>query len=122
MNTRKQFGVAIASFQALRHRMADLKMQQELARSMSYYASLKLNAPADERRRALARAKYQLGVAMRVVGQQAVQLHGGIAVTDEYIVSHYFRKLTQLELTFGDTMHQLGEVSQRMQDTAGVFA
>ncbi|MDO8718409.1 MAG: acyl-CoA dehydrogenase family protein [Polaromonas sp.] len=122
MNTRKQFGVAISSFQALRHRVADMKMQLELARSMSYYASLKLNAPAGERRRALARAKYQLGVAMRFVGQQAVQLHGGIAVTDEYIVSHYFRKLTQLEMTFGDTLHHLGEVSARMQDTAGVFA
>ena len=122
MNTRKQFGVVIASFQALRHRIADMKMQLELARSMSYYASLKLNAPADERRRALARAKYQLGVSMRFVGQQAVQLHGGIGVTDEYIVSHYFKKLTQLELTFGDTLHHLGEVSARMQDTAGVFA
>jgi hypothetical protein len=122
MNTRKQFGVVISSFQALRHRVADMKMQLELARSMSYYASLKLNAPAEERRRALARAKYQLGVSMRFVGQQAVQLHGGIGVTDEYIVSHYFKKLTQLEMTFGDTLHHLGEVSSRMQDTAGVFA
>ncbi|MGH8510312.1 MAG: acyl-CoA dehydrogenase family protein, partial [Gammaproteobacteria bacterium] len=122
MNTRKQFGVAISSFQALRHRVADMKMQLELARSMSYYASLKLNAPTEERRRALARAKYQLGVSMRFVGQQAVQLHGGIGVTDEYIVSHYFKKLTQLEMTFGDTLHHLGEVSERMQDTAGVFA
>lgn len=122
LNTRKQFGVTLATFQALRHRMADMKMQLELARSMSYYASLKLNAPAQERRRALARAKYQLGVAMRFVGQNSVQLHGGIGVTDEYIGSHYFKKLTQLELTFGDTLHHLGEVSARMQDTAGVFA
>jgi alkylation response protein AidB-like acyl-CoA dehydrogenase len=122
MNTRKQFGVTLATFQALRHRMADMKMQLELARSMSYYASLKLNAPAEERRRAMARAKYQLGVSMRFVGQNSVQLHGGIGVTDEYIGSHYFKKLTQLELSFGDTLHHLGEVSQRMQDTAGVFA
>ncbi|MDP3759068.1 MAG: acyl-CoA dehydrogenase family protein [Ramlibacter sp.] len=122
MNTRKQFGVAIATFQALRHRVADMKMQLELARSMSYYASLKLNAPADERRRAMARAKYQLGVAMRFIGQNSVQLHGGIGVTDEYIGAHYFKKLTQLELSFGDTLHHLGEVSERMQDTAGVFA
>ncbi len=122
MNTRKQFGVAISSFQALRHRAADMKMQLELARSMSYYAALKLNAPADERRAALARAKYQLGTSMRFVGQQAVQLHGGIGVTDEYIVSHYFKKLTQLEMTFGDSLHHLGEVSNRMKDTAGVFA
>ena len=122
MNQRKQFGVVIASFQALRHRVADMKMQLELARSMSYYASLKLGAPAPERRAAMARAKVQLGQSMRFVGQQAVQLHGGIGVTDEYIVSHYFKKLTQLEMTFGDTLHPLGEVSARMQDPAGVLA
>jgi alkylation response protein AidB-like acyl-CoA dehydrogenase len=122
LNTRKQFGVAISSFQALRHRAADMKMQLELARSMSFYASLKLNAPAPERRAAMARAKYQLGQSMRFIGQQAVQLHGGIGVTDEYIVSHYFKKLTQLEITFGDSLHHLGEVSARMQDTAGVCA
>ena len=122
LNTRKQFGVAISSFQALRHRMADMKMQLELARSMSFYASLKLNAPAPERRAAMARAKVQLGSSMRFVGQQAVQLHGGIGVTDEYIVSHYFKKLTQLEMTFGDSLHHLGEVSKRMQESAGVFA
>ena len=122
MNQRKQFGVFISSFQALRHRVADMKMQLELARSMSYYASLKLGAPAAERRAAMARAKVQLGQSMRFVGQQAVQLHGGIGVTDEYIVSHYFKKLTQLEVRFGDTLHHLGEVSARMQDTAGVFA
>jgi alkylation response protein AidB-like acyl-CoA dehydrogenase len=122
LNTRKQFGVTLATFQALRHRMADMKMQLELARSMSYYASLKLNAPPGERRRALSRAKYQLGVSMRFIGQSSVQLHGGIGVTDEYIGSHYFKKLTQLELVFGDTLHHLGEVSERMQDTAGVFA
>ncbi len=122
MNTRKQFGVTIATFQALRHRVADMKMQLELARSMSYYASLKLNAPTAERRQAMARAKYQLGVSMRFVGQNAVQLHGGIGVTDEYIVSHYFKRLTQMEMTFGDTLHHLGEVSARMEETAGVFA
>ncbi|MEJ8823477.1 acyl-CoA dehydrogenase family protein [Variovorax humicola] len=122
MNQRKQFGVTIATFQALRHRVADMKMQLELARSMSYYATLKLNAPAAERRQAMARAKYQLGLAMRFVGQNAVQLHGGIGVTDEYIASHYFRKLTQMEMQYGDSLHHLGEVSARMADTAGVFA
>ena len=122
MNQRKQFGVVIASFQALRHRVADMKMQLELARSMSYYASLKLGEEAGERRRALARAKVQLGQSMRFVGQQAVQLHGGIGVTDEYIISHYFKTLTQLEMSWGDTLHHLGEVGARMQDTAGVFA
>jgi hypothetical protein len=122
MNTRKQFGVAIASFQALRHRIADVKMQLELARSMSYYATLKLREAAPQRRRAIAQAKVQLGLSMRFVGQQCIQLHGGIGVTDEYAGSHYFKRLTVMELSFGDTLHSLGEVSARMQDTAGVFA
>ncbi len=122
MNTRKQFGVPIASFQALRHRIADVKMQLELGRSMSYYATLKLGEPAPQRRRALSQAKVQLGQSMRFVSQQCVQLHGGIGVTDEYIASHYFKRLTMLELAFGDTLHHLGEVSAAMQDTAGVFA
>ena len=122
MNQRKQFGVVIASFQALRHRVADMKMQLELARGMSYYATLKLGAPEAERRQALSRAKVQLGQSLRHVGQQSVQLHGGIGVTDEYVGSHYFKSLTQLEMTWGDTLHHLGEVSQRMTETAGVFA
>ena len=122
MNTRKQFGVPIASFQALRHRMADVKMQLELGRSMSYYASLKLGEVAPQRRRAVSQARVQLGQSMRFVGQQCIQLHGGIGVTDEYIGSHYFKRLTMLEMTYGDTLHHLGEVSSRMQDTAGVFA
>jgi hypothetical protein len=122
MNTRKQFGVPIASFQALRHRMADIKMQLELARSMSYFATLKLGEPAQQRRRAVSQARVQLGRSMRFVGQQGVQLHGGIGITDEYQGSHHFKRLTVLELVFGDTLHHLGEVSSRMQDTAGVFA
>ncbi len=122
MNTRKQFGVAIGTFQALRHRIADMKMQLELARSMSYYATLKLGEAPDVRRRAVAQAKVQLGQSARYLGQQAIQLHGGIGMTEEYIGSHYFKRLTTMELQFGDTMHQLGEVSARMLDTAGVFA
>jgi alkylation response protein AidB-like acyl-CoA dehydrogenase len=122
LRTRQQFGVPIASFQVLRHRMADMKMQLELARGMSYYAHLKLGTPMAERRQALARTQVQLGQSLRWIGQQAVQMHGGIGVTDEYIVSHCFKTLTQLEMTWGDTLHHLGEVSARMQDSAGVFA
>ena len=122
MNTRKQFGVTLATFQALKHRIADVKMQQELGRSMSYYASMKLGEPGPQRRRALSQAKVQLGRSMRHVGQQCTQIHGGIGVTDEYISSHYFKRLTMLEMAYGDTMHHLGEVSSRMQDSAGVFA
>jgi alkylation response protein AidB-like acyl-CoA dehydrogenase len=122
MNTRKQFGSTLAGFQALRHRIADVKMQLELGRSMSYYASLKLADATAQRRRAVAQARVQLGQSMRTVGQQCIQLHGGIGCTDEYIASHYFKRLTMLEVSLGDTLHHLGEVSARMQDTAGVFA
>ena len=122
MNTRKQFGVTLATFQALKHRIADVKMQQELGRSMSYYASMKLGEPGPQRRRALSQAKVQLGRSMRHVGQQCTQIHGGIGVTDEYISSHYFKRLTMLEMAYGDTMHHLGEVSSRMLDSAGVFS
>ena len=122
MNTRRQFGVAIGSFQALRHRIADMKMQLELARSMSYYATLKLGEQPAVRRRAVAQAKVQLGRSARYLGQQAIQLHGGIGMTDEYIGSHYFKRLTTMEMQFGDTLHHLGEVSDRMLETAGVFA
>jgi alkylation response protein AidB-like acyl-CoA dehydrogenase len=122
MNTRKQFNTTLATFQALRHRMADVKMQLELGRSMSYFASLMLGEPAPQRRRALSQAKVQLGTSMRFVGQQCIQLHGGIGVTDEYIGSPYFKRLTMLEMAFGDTMHHLGEAAARMTDVTGVFA
>jgi alkylation response protein AidB-like acyl-CoA dehydrogenase len=122
LNTRKQFGVPIGTFQALRHRVADVKMQLELARSMSYFATLKLGEAPEARRRALSQAKVQLGQSMRFLGQQCIQMHGGIGVTDEYIAGHYFKRLTMIELSYGDTLHHLGEVSARMQDTAGVFA
>ena len=122
MNTRKQFGVTLATFQALRHRVADVKMQLELGRSMSYFASLKLGDATAARRRAISQAKVQLGQSMRFVGQQCIQMHGGIGVTDEYAGAHYFKRLTMLEMAFGDTLHHLGEVSNRMQPTAGVFA
>jgi alkylation response protein AidB-like acyl-CoA dehydrogenase len=122
LNTRRQFGVPIGTFQALRHRLADMKMQLELARSMSYFATLKLGEPAPARRRAISQAKVQLGQSMRFLGQQAIQLHGGIGMTDEYVGSHYFKRLTTMEMQYGDTLHHLGEVAARMQDTAGVFA
>lgn len=115
LNVRKQFGVPLASFQALRHRVADMKTQLELARSMSYLVTLKLNESPENRHLAVSRAKYQLGCAMRLVGQQGVQLHGGIGMTDECVVSHYFKRLTQMEMTFGDTAHHLGKLSAACQ-------
>jgi alkylation response protein AidB-like acyl-CoA dehydrogenase len=120
MNTRKQFGVPIGTFQALRHRVADMKLQLELARSMSYYVTLKLHADDTTRRKAAAAAKVQIGQSARFVGQQAVQLHGGIGVTDEYAAGHYFKRLTCIELMFGDSLHHLGRYSAMLSETAGV--
>ncbi|MES2533133.1 MAG: acyl-CoA dehydrogenase [Pseudomonadota bacterium] len=111
LKTRRQFGVPIGNFQALRHVLADMKLQLELARSMSYLASMQLDAETPDRRRALSAAKLQLGRSMRHLGQHAMQLHGGIGMTDEYIGSHFFKRLTCIELSFGDSTHHLGELS-----------
>ncbi len=101
---RKQFGQPIAKFQVLQHRMADMFLNAEQATSMSYLAAIKCVDPdARERRRALSAAKVAIGQAGRFVGQQAIQLHGGMGMTDELIVSHYFKRLTAIDLTFGDT-------------------
>jgi len=100
---RKQFGQPIARFQVLQHRMADMFLQCEQATSMSYLAAMKcLDPDAGERRRALSAAKVVIGQAGRFVGQQAVQLHGGMGMTDELVVSHYFKRLTAIDLTLGD--------------------
>ncbi len=112
VKTRKQFGVPIGAFQALQHRMADMLMLGEQARSMAYLAAAKVNlTDAAERRRALAAAKALVGQAARFIGQQAVQLHGGIGVTDELPVSHYFKRLTMINASFGDADHHLGRFS-----------
>jgi alkylation response protein AidB-like acyl-CoA dehydrogenase len=116
LKTRQQFGVAIGKFQALQHRMADMYVHLEQARSMALLAAVRLAGaardPADgstaaERRRAVAAAKYRVGQAARFVGQQAIQLHGGMGVTDELPASHYFRRLSTIELTLGDADHHL---------------
>jgi alkylation response protein AidB-like acyl-CoA dehydrogenase len=101
---RKQFGQPIARFQVLQHRMADMFLQSEQAISMSYLAAIKCVDPdPTERRRALSAAKVVIGQAGRFVGQQAIQLHGGMGMTDELMVSHHFKRLTAIDLTFGDT-------------------
>ncbi len=106
--TRKQFGVPLARFQALQHRMADMLVHVEQARSMAYLASLRAADPDPrERRRVVSAAKVIVGQACRFVGQQAVQLHGGMGVSDEVPISHLFRRLTTIELSLGDTDHHL---------------
>lgn len=104
MKTRKQFGRAIGEFQVLQHRAVDMLVELELARSMSLYATMM--SPHDdamERGRAISAAKVQIGRSGRLVGQEAIQLHGGIAMTQEYKVGHYFKRVTMIEKLFGDT-------------------
>jgi alkylation response protein AidB-like acyl-CoA dehydrogenase len=104
VQSRQQFGTPIGRFQALQHRIADMLIHLEQARSMSYLAALRCTAENfTERRRALSAAKAVIGQACRFVGQQAVQLHGGMGMTDELIVSHWFKRLTAAELMFGDS-------------------
>jgi hypothetical protein len=104
VQSRQQFGVAIGRFQALQHRIADMLIHLEQARSMSYLAALRCGDDnATERRRALSAAKAVVGQSCRFVGQQAVQLHGGMGMTEELIVSHWFKRLTAAELMFGDS-------------------
>jgi alkylation response protein AidB-like acyl-CoA dehydrogenase len=111
---RKQFGQPISRFQALQHRMADMFIHAEQAKSMSYLAAMHCEDEDPlERRQILSAAKVIVGQAARFVGQQAVQLHGGMGMTDEMLVSHYFKRLTAIELTFGDTDHHLQRFASR---------
>ena len=106
--TRKQFGQPIGKFQALQHRVADMLMHVEQARSMSYLAAVRCTEKsAAARRKTLSAAKVLIGQACRFVGQQAVQIHGGMGMTDELMISHHFRRLTAIELSLGDTEHHL---------------
>ena len=98
---RQQFGQPIATFQVLQHRMVDMYMHVELTRAAALLATLKLDAPADERARAASSAKATLAEACRFVGQNAVQLHGGMGMTDELPIGHYFKRATQIEGEFG---------------------
>jgi alkylation response protein AidB-like acyl-CoA dehydrogenase len=108
LKTRQQFGVPIGKFQALQHRMADMFMQTEQARSMATLAAVKVaSSDVNERRRTVSAAKARIGQALKFVGQQAVQLHGGMGVTNELPAAHHFKRLTMIELTLGDTDHHL---------------
>ena len=112
LKQRKQFGVAIGSFQSLQHRAVDMLVQIEQARSMSYYATMMAGVEdASVRAAALSAAKVQIGRSGRFVGEQAVQLHGGIGVTEECQAGHYYRRLTMIELAFGDTAHHLAALA-----------
>ncbi|APV49022.1 pimeloyl-CoA dehydrogenase small subunit [Betaproteobacteria bacterium GR16-43] len=115
LKTRQQFGQPIGRFQALQHRMVDMTIRAVETRSMAIVAAAGANHPDQaQRRRMVSAAKAHIGQGARYVGQQAVQLHGGIGVTDELIVSHWFKRLAILNATFGDAEHHLGLFSDRL--------
>ncbi|CCE09463.1 putative acyl-CoA dehydrogenase; Pimeloyl-CoA dehydrogenase pimD (Small subunit) [Bradyrhizobium sp. STM 3843] len=113
IKTRKQFGVAIGSFQALQHRAADMFVALEQARSMSMFATMASDfEDAKERATSIAAAKVQIGKSAKFIGQQSIQLHGGIGMTMEAKIGHYFKRLSMIETTFGDTDYHLRRVSE----------
>jgi pimeloyl-CoA dehydrogenase small subunit len=113
LKTRKQFGVSIGSFQTLQHRAADMFVAVEQARSMSMFATMAADfEDPKDRATAVAAAKVQIGKSLKFVGQQSIQLHGGIGMTQEAKIGHYFKRLTMIENTFGDTDYHLRRVTE----------
>jgi pimeloyl-CoA dehydrogenase small subunit len=112
LKTRRQFGVPIGNFQVLQHRAAEMLIALEQARSMALFATMMAEEPDPaERRKAMAAAKVQIGRSGRFIGQQAIQLHGGIGMTMEYKVGHYFKRVTAIDALFGDADHHLAELA-----------
>jgi pimeloyl-CoA dehydrogenase small subunit len=113
LTTRKQFGVAIGAFQALQHRAVDMFVALEQARSMAMFAiMMSAEDDADVRSRASSGAKVQIGRSAKVVGQGAIQLHGGVGMTMELKVGHYFKRATMIDVLFGDADHHLTKLAE----------
>jgi pimeloyl-CoA dehydrogenase small subunit len=112
LKTRKQFGVTIGSFRALQHRASDMLVQLEQARSMAAYAAMMANeSNLAERRKALSAAKIQIGQSARFIGQQAIQLHGGMGMTMETMIGHLFKRLSMIERQFGDVDYHIEKLA-----------
>jgi alkylation response protein AidB-like acyl-CoA dehydrogenase len=115
LKTRKQFGQAIGKFQALQHRMVDMRIELEQSTSMAILAACVADQPDnDERSRVLAAAKFIISRAARFIADQAIQLHGGIGLTWEYALSHYAKHLLMVARQFGDDDHHLQRFSRLM--------
>ncbi|MDH3597760.1 MAG: acyl-CoA dehydrogenase, partial [Rhodospirillales bacterium] len=106
LETRTQFGAPIGSFQVLQHRVVDMFMAYELSRALVYRAAAAAEDAAD-RAAAASAAKVQVGKAGRMIGQAAIQLHGGMGMTEEFAVGHHFKRLSMIGALFGDTDHHL---------------
>jgi alkylation response protein AidB-like acyl-CoA dehydrogenase len=116
LKSRKQFGMPIGMFQALQHRMAEMYIAEEQIRSMAILATAQLDAADAARRRAVCAAKAYIGRAARFVGQQAVQLHGAMGMVDDLIISHYFKRLTMIDITMGDSDFHFARFSDGLLD------
>jgi pimeloyl-CoA dehydrogenase small subunit len=113
LKQRKQFGVPIGNFQVLQHRAGEMLIALEQARSMAMLATMMAEEPnAAERRKSITAAKVQIGRSAKFVGQQAIQLHGGIGMTMEYKVGHYFKRVTMIDTMFGDADHHLAALAR----------
>jgi len=113
MKVRKQFGVPIGSFQVLQHKAVDMFIAIEQARSITCFATMLADSEdTDERERAMHAAKAEIGRGGTLVGQNAVQIHGGVGMTMEYAVGHYFKRMTMIDLTFGDSDFHLRELAE----------
>ena len=116
---RKQFGQPISQFQVLQHRMVDMFIGLEQSISMTYMAHIRLNEEdAEARSKGVAAARVQIGKALKFVGQNAIQLHGGMGMTDEMAIGHYFKRATILESMFGNTDHHLARYETLSIDRA----
>ena len=113
LKTRQQFGQLIGRFQVLQHRAADMFIHCELSRSIALLAAMKAaSSDAVERRRAVSAAKVQIGRSGRFIGQAAIQLHGGMGVSDELVASHYAKRLTMIDFWLGDAEHHLARFAR----------
>jgi pimeloyl-CoA dehydrogenase small subunit len=119
LKVRKQFGVPIGAFQVLQHKAVDMFVALEQARSITLFATMMADSEDEEERsRAMHAAKAEIGKAGRLVGENAIQLHGGVGMTMEYAVGHYFKRVTTIDLTLGDHDHHL----RRLAERGGLFA
>ena len=113
LKTRKQFGTTIGSFQALQHRAVDMFVELEQSRSMTMYANMMATEDdAVERARAVSAAKVQIGESAKIIGPEAIQLHGGVGMTMEYAIGHYFKRVTMIDILFGDAGYHLARLAQ----------
>lgn len=112
VKTRQQFGAPIGSNQVIKHRIADMHIAAEQSKSMADMAAMRVDGPPEERRLVTSAAKSKVGEAARFVGEQGIQLHGGIGMTDEYVIGHYYKRLMSIDTVFGNVDFHLRRYSE----------